>query len=42
MTVVNVLKRSDIGEGSGNMQEVDDLNFTQRIREMREKGLIDY
>lgn len=42
MTVVNVLKRSDIGEGSGNMQEVDDLHFTQRIREMRAKGLIDY
>ena len=42
MTVMNVLKRSDIGEGSGNMQEVDDLNFTQRIREMRAKGLIDY
>lgn len=42
MTVMNVLKRSDIGEGAGNMQEVDDLNFTQRIREMRAKGLIDY
>lgn len=42
MSVVNVLNRKDIGEGAGNMQEVDDLNFTQRIREMRAKGLIDY
>lgn len=31
MTVVNVLKRSDIGEGSGNMQEVDDLGFMDRL-----------
>lgn len=40
MTVMNVLKRSDIGEGAGNMQEVDDLHFAEKIREMREKGLI--
>ena len=31
MTVVNVLKRSDIGEGAGNMQEVDDLGFMDRL-----------
>lgn len=30
-TVINVLKRSDIGEGAGNMREVDDLNFAERI-----------
>lgn len=30
-TVVNVLKRSDIGEGAGNMQEVDDLGFMDRL-----------
>lgn len=42
MTVMNVLKRSDIGEGSGNMKEVDDLHFVERLREMRAKGLIDY
>lgn len=30
-TVLNVLKRSDIGEGAGNMTEVDDLNFAERI-----------
>lgn len=35
LTVMNVLKRSDIGEGSGNMQEVDDLGFSERIRAMR-------
>lgn len=37
MTVVNVLKRSDIGEGSGNMKDVDDVNLAQRVREYREK-----
>lgn len=36
MTVMNVLKRSDIGEGAGDMKEVDDLHFAERIRAMRE------
>ena len=31
MTILNVLKRSDIGEGAANMTEVDDLNFSKRI-----------
>ena len=31
MTVMNVLKRSDIGKGAGNMAEVDDLHFAERI-----------
>ena len=34
MTVMNVLKRSDIGEGSGDMVEVDDLGFRLKLREM--------
>lgn len=42
MTVKNVLKRSDIGEGAASMGEVDDLHFAERMREMRSKGLIDY
>lgn len=36
MTIVNVLKRSDIGEGAGDMKDIDDLNMSQRIREIRE------
>lgn len=32
MTVMNVLKRSDIGEGAENMSEVDDLHFAERIK----------
>lgn len=32
MTVMNVLKRSDIGEGAGNMVEVDDLGFMDRLK----------
>ena len=31
LTIMNVLKRSDIGEGAGNMAEVDDLHFAERI-----------
>ncbi|MBR6438130.1 MAG: sugar transferase [Bacteroidales bacterium] len=40
MTVMNVLKRSDIGEGASDMQEVDDLHFVERLRELREKGML--
>ena len=32
MTVMNVLKRSDVGEGASDMKDVDDLGFTERIR----------
>lgn len=35
MTVVNVLKRSDVGVGSGDMKEVDDLHFSERTRALR-------
>lgn len=31
LTIKNVLSRSDIGEGAGNMSEVDDLHFAERI-----------
>lgn len=34
LTVLNVLKRSDIGEGSGDMKEIDDLGFLPKIREI--------
>lgn len=32
MTVVKVLKKSDVGEGAGNMEEVDDLGFSDNSR----------
>lgn len=32
MTIKNVLSRKDIGEGAGNMVEVDDLHFAERIK----------
>lgn len=35
MTIMNVLKRSDIGEGAGNMADVDDLGFSERLKTMR-------
>ncbi len=34
MTIMNVLKRSDIGEGAGDMKDVDDLGFEERIKEI--------
>lgn len=34
LTIKNVLSREDIGVGSGNNDEVDDLGFTQRLIEM--------
>ena len=42
LTVMNLLKRKDIGEGSSNMKEVDDLHFAERMQDMRAKGLINY
>ena len=43
MTVYNVLNRKDIGEGTGNMADVDDLGFHERylkLVEDRKKGLV--
>ena len=34
MTFIKIIKRSDVGEGSGNMAEVDDLGFLPRIYEI--------
>jgi len=31
MTILNVLKRKDIGEGASDMTEIDDLHFAERI-----------
>lgn len=42
MTLMNVIRRKDIGEGASNMQDVDDLHFIERMREMRAKGEIEY
>lgn len=40
-TVMNVINRKDVGDGAGNMADVDDLHFAERIREMRANGLIE-
>lgn len=39
LTVLNVIKRSDIGEGAGNMSEVDDLHFADRIKRANDANL---
>ena len=31
LTIKNVLKRSDVGEGGSDMKDIDDLNFHERI-----------
>ena len=37
MTMLNIIKRKDVGEGTGNMEEVDDLGFHQRYLELLEQ-----
>ena len=32
LTIKNVLKRSDIGEGAENMEDIDDLHFIEKLR----------
>ena len=34
MTVVNVLKREDIGAGADDMESIDDLGFIERMKEL--------
>lgn len=38
LTVMNVLKRSDVGEGAGDMKDIDDLGISSRLREILNKG----
>ena len=35
MTVMNVLKRSDVGEGGGDMESIDDLGFLERLNQTK-------
>lgn len=35
LTIMNVLKQEDIGEGAGDMKSVDDLHMSERIRAIR-------
>jgi lipopolysaccharide/colanic/teichoic acid biosynthesis glycosyltransferase len=37
LTILNIIKRKDIGEGTGNMEEVDDLGFHQRYLQLLEE-----
>ena len=36
MTIINVLKRSDVGEGNADMKDIDDLGYLPRILEILE------
>ena len=35
MTFMKVIQKSDIGEGAGNMEEVDDLGFSEKLKELK-------
>lgn len=37
MTVLNVLKRSDVGEGNADMKDIDDLGFLDKIMEIKNR-----
>ena len=37
MTIINVLKRADVGEGAGDMKSIDDVHLSQRVREYKER-----
>lgn len=37
MTVMNVLKRSDVGEGANDMKSIDDLGFLPKALEIQKK-----
>ena len=37
LTVLNIIKRKDVGEGTGNMEEVDDLGFHERYLQLLEE-----
>ena len=36
LTVINVLKRSDVGEGNADMKDIDDLGYLPRIMKIME------
>ena len=37
LTILNIIKRKDVGEGTGNMEEVDDLGFHERYLQLLEE-----
>lgn len=38
MTILNVLKRSDVGEGNADMKDIDDLGYMPKILEIMESN----
>ena len=38
MTIINVLKREDIGEGASDMKDIDDLGMEDRIQKILKKS----
>ncbi len=38
MTIMNVLRREDIGEGTGDMKDIDDLGYLPKILEIKERN----
>lgn len=40
LTLMNVIKRSDVGEGSGDMKEIDDIHLSERVKAFRDQKAI--
>lgn len=38
LTVMNVIKRSDVGEGATDMKDIDDLGFTEKLSIIQKKS----
>lgn len=37
MTIINVLKRTDVGEGASDMKDIDDLGFLPKVLEIQKQ-----
>lgn len=42
MTILKVVKRDNIGSGAGDMSQIDDLNFQEKIKKLRENEQTGY
>lgn len=42
MTIFKVVKRDNIGSGAGDMSQIDDLNFQEKIKKLRENEQTGY
>lgn len=39
LTILNVLKRTDVGDGSSDWSDMDDVGFAEKMKNLKERGL---